>query len=142
MVQRVQQLWPSSPTPASTPDRVAEIGPRARPRLRPEPDPLEWRELAIVAAVAMVLGFAHGAAAVVGPGTLPEPDARESATSLEAAGSLEPDALLGPFWRPAGSTAERPEAALAPVLWQPKESKVVAMGQDADGATELTTAGD
>jgi hypothetical protein len=125
MVQRVQQLWPSFPIPGNTPDRLAEIGPRARPRLRPEADPLEWRELAIVAAVAMLLGFVHGAAAVVGPVTLADPEILEASTPSEAAGSLEADSVRGPFWRPAGSTAQRPQARLEPVLWQPEGSDVM-----------------
>ena len=68
MVERVFE--PEIPVEPAAPEavRIAEIGPRSRPRLRPgaHPEAVEWRELVVVAAAAMILGLANGAGAVVG----------------------------------------------------------------------------
>ncbi len=129
MVERVYDPGPSFTITAAMPDRIAEIGPRARPRQRPEADPFEWRELALVAALAMLLGFANGAIAVVGTSEASSPDA-SVVEDMEtgAAGSLESDALRGSLWRPEGSIAVRPLRDLQPVLWQPHGANVETTG--------------
>jgi hypothetical protein len=71
------------------------------------------RFIALVLATALA-GFLAGAR-----WTPSGADLRSAAPT--ASGEYRPDPLRGGFWRPAGSSAERPEPSLAlrPVTWDP-----------------------
>ena len=129
MLERVLEPRRSFRVQADTTARIAEIGPRVRPRLRPTaPGPsaattgLAWKDVALVSAVALVLGFTQGARIAMAGSEAQTPAGIPAAAP--PAGELELDAIRGPMWRPAGSIAERPASALRPVLWQPARSNV------------------
>ena len=128
MVERTFEPRPPFTAPPTV-ARIAEIGPRTRPRLQPgaTAQALGWRELATVAALSLVLGFAQGARTAISPRHA-IPAGPPVSAAPPASGSLELDAIRGPLWRPVGSIARRPRAALRPVLWRPAGSDVELSG--------------
>jgi hypothetical protein len=94
---------------------------------RAEEETMTARLTALFVTTAL-LGFLIGARAV----GVPTPAER----AASAAGVREADRLLGTFWRPAGSDAERPVLRLAPVAWTPSESKVRRPEPDTIAAVE------
>ena len=138
MVDLVLDRWQRRPTEASgTTALEAGALPRVRPRrtqaTTAEPG-ASWRELVVVSTVAMVLGFAQGASVAVGSASAPEP-APAIATEPEPAGTAHSNssapAVSGRFWRPAGSSAEPPEAHLKPRRWDPTVSPSPALSATA-----------
>ena len=136
MVDLVLDRWQR--TPANTgPGSAGD--PAGIPRVRPrsgQPDGRDvssWRELALVASVAMVLGFAQGARVAVGAAEAPTPAHTPialEAPKAEASAGTEPGrTAIGRFWRPVGSTATRPSARLTPRRWSPGVPSGLPVGQ-------------
>jgi len=113
-----------------TPSLAARAAANDLPRVRPRRLALErgrrfapssdWRALAIVTGLAMVLGFAQGArvalpAAAASEAALRAPEPSPAPGSVRLPGART-------FWRPAGSTAVPPEPATDPSVWLPEGS--------------------
>ena len=85
-----------------------------------------WSRGALVALV-FVLGLLQGTRAALGDMPLRElPAAAEAQAETPGAGAIEPDALRGHFFRPAGSDAVRPRLRLHQSHWSPAEAKRLA----------------
>ena len=100
--------------------------PRVRPRHEhaPQDETTAWRELVIVAAVAMVLGFAQGASVAVGSISPPAREATpvEPGPAVYVPADVHSAAISSRFWRPAGSIATPPTTQLTPRKWTPKKA--------------------
>jgi hypothetical protein len=108
--------------PICEPPRSPEATTAVLPPLVPPPGVL--RKLAnglpgrsLLVALVMVLGLLHGSRTALGSGTPPSAVALPEVSSPPA---RETDWRRGHFYRPAGSTAERPEVSLRPRVWRPE----------------------
>lgn len=121
MAERVLNHGPLVPDPAAR--RWVDEIPRIRPRSAKEPAtpqaPSDWRALAVVTALAMVLGFAQGARV-----SLPEDIPRSALAhgTSDTTGTLETISAARTLWRPVGSTATAPREDLTPDVWRPAGS--------------------
>ena len=74
--------------------------------------------------VLVALGVLQGARVAIGAAGVSElAQGADALPNLSAPAAPPQQTLSGAFWRPAGSSAERPQPELAPQRWKPKPRK-------------------